>query len=145
MDPATLPRLLGLAWLLPLASLVLIVFFGPHAGHKGREATYAIFTSFVLGRGVGGLAFDHPVTAAAQPAAQTNTPGPRVRRPIAHASARFGSVPAVSGEWYQLAQFRTLLNIGYIDADRGHVLHGHPGCLVHPRLLVRLHARGAKR
>ena len=38
MDPANLPILLGLAWLLPLASFVLIVFFGQRMGkHAGRR------------------------------------------------------------------------------------------------------------
>ena len=31
-----LPTLLGLAWLLPLASFVLIVFFGKRMGHGGK-------------------------------------------------------------------------------------------------------------
>src|SRR5262245_21738785 len=53
MDLAhTLRTLLGLAWLLPLASFVIIVFFGKHMGHHGKGASYlaagAIMTSFVL-------------------------------------------------------------------------------------------------
>ena len=35
---ALLPTLLGLAWLLPLASFVLIVFFGKRMGHGGKAA-----------------------------------------------------------------------------------------------------------
>ena len=39
MDPVTaLPKLLALAWLLPLASFTLIVFFGPRMGHAGKHA-----------------------------------------------------------------------------------------------------------
>ena len=39
MDLTTLlPTLLGLAWLLPLASFVLIVFFGKRMGHGGKAA-----------------------------------------------------------------------------------------------------------
>lgn len=49
---AQLPLLLGLAWLTPLASFVLILFFGPRMGSHGRNAawvaTAAIVTSFVL-------------------------------------------------------------------------------------------------
>ena len=49
---AQLPLLLGLAWLTPLASFVLILFFGPRMGPHGRNAawvaTAAIVTSFVL-------------------------------------------------------------------------------------------------
>ena len=49
---AQLPLLLGLAWLTPLASFVLILFFGPRMGSHGRNsacvATAAIATSLVL-------------------------------------------------------------------------------------------------
>lgn len=53
MDPAsTLPVLLGLAWLVPLASFTLIVFFGPRMGKHGHGAGYlatgAILTSCLL-------------------------------------------------------------------------------------------------
>lgn len=47
-----LPTLLGLAWLLPLASFVLILFFGPKMGKAGKCAGYlaitAIGTGFLL-------------------------------------------------------------------------------------------------
>ena len=47
-----LPALLGTAWLLPLASFVLIVFFGKRMGHGGKAAgllaTGAIVAAFVL-------------------------------------------------------------------------------------------------
>ena len=49
---STLPVLLGLAWLLPLVSFVLIVFFGPRMGPHGKYAAYvatgAISAGFVL-------------------------------------------------------------------------------------------------
>ena len=49
---AQLPLLLGLAWLMPLASFVAILFFGPRMGPHGRNAawvaTAAIVTSLVL-------------------------------------------------------------------------------------------------
>jgi proton-translocating NADH-quinone oxidoreductase chain L len=48
----SLPILLGLAWLVPLASFALIVLFGPRMGKNGILASYvatgAILTSFVL-------------------------------------------------------------------------------------------------
>ncbi len=48
----TIPSLLGLAWLTPLVSFVLILFFGPKMGHSGKNAawvaTAAIVLSFVL-------------------------------------------------------------------------------------------------
>ncbi len=48
----SLPLLLGLAWLVPLASFALIVLFGPRMGKHGILASYvatgAILTSFVL-------------------------------------------------------------------------------------------------
>ena len=47
-----LPLLLGTAWLLPLASFAVIVFFGPRMGKGGRGAGYvatlAIAVGFVL-------------------------------------------------------------------------------------------------
>jgi len=49
MDPvSTLPVLLGLAWLLPLASFTLIVFFGPRMGHAGAKAGY-VATGAIIG------------------------------------------------------------------------------------------------
>ena len=49
MDPATsLPWLLGTAWLLPLVSFGLIVFFGPKMGRAGRLAGY-VATGAIVG------------------------------------------------------------------------------------------------
>jgi NADH-quinone oxidoreductase subunit L len=49
---STLPLLLGTAWLLPLVSFALIVFFGPRMGKHGRfaghVATGAILIGFIL-------------------------------------------------------------------------------------------------
>jgi len=48
MDPgATLPWLLGAAWLLPLASFALIVLFGPTLGKGGKYAAYAATSAIV--------------------------------------------------------------------------------------------------
>ncbi|MEX2114882.1 MAG: NADH-quinone oxidoreductase subunit L [Pirellulales bacterium] len=53
MDPITaLPKLLGAAWLIPLASFALILFFGPRMGKAGAKAGWvasgAILTSCLL-------------------------------------------------------------------------------------------------
>jgi len=52
MELDTLPILLGLAWLLPLASFVLILFFGRRMGKAGRGAGYvatgAILTALAI-------------------------------------------------------------------------------------------------
>jgi NADH-quinone oxidoreductase subunit L len=83
-----LPLLLGLAWLLPLASFVLILFFGPRMGRAGNKAAYvataAILASFVL-------SFSALVVWLWQDAPK-----------------------AVSGDWYALGVFGSLrLTIGY--------------------------------
>src|SRR6185295_7383337 len=44
-----LPVLLGTAWLLPLASFVLIVFFGPRMGKHGIYAGYVATAAILLG------------------------------------------------------------------------------------------------
>ncbi|MFM8284171.1 MAG: NADH-quinone oxidoreductase subunit L [Planctomycetaceae bacterium] len=67
---ATLPTLLGLAWITPLVSFVAILFYGPRMGPHGRNAawvaTAAIVTSFVLSLLSAGLWLSHhPVHAAA--------------------------------------------------------------------------------
>jgi NADH-quinone oxidoreductase subunit L len=135
MDLATqLPTLLGLAWLVPLASFVLILFFGPKMGPHGRNAawvaTAAIVTSLVLSL----VAFVswlsvHPVAAA-------HHGGDHGEAHAAdHADAQAGSghgehsdaghdghaaqVPvAYSGDWYTLYEGgRLKLSIGwYIDS-----------------------------
>ena len=100
MDLAlVLPLLLGLAWLLPLASFALIVFFGPRMGKAGYYAAFlataAIIAAFALSVAalLGWLAL-HPLTAAHGEHA-------------AH-------VQPLSGEWYTLGEFGSLrLSIGY--------------------------------
>jgi NADH-quinone oxidoreductase subunit L len=107
MEPTTLlPLLLGLAWLLPLASFALIVLFGPRMGKSGYYAAYlataAIVTGFVLSVvALGVWLVHHPLLAAGH---------------SGHATSAF--VPPISGDWYVLASFGALkLTIGYyIDA-----------------------------
>jgi NADH-quinone oxidoreductase subunit L len=143
MDLASqLPRLLGLAWLLPLASFVLILFFGPRMGRHGRNAawvaTAAIVASLVLSlvAFVGWLGA-HPVVAVHH--GGDHGGGPAEAHATDHAAALghdgaahggAGSavvehghgesrVPAsYSGDWYTLYEGgRLRLSIGwYIDS-----------------------------
>jgi proton-translocating NADH-quinone oxidoreductase chain L len=69
-NPAsTLPMLLAIAWLLPLASFAVIVLVGKYLGHHGRGAGFvsvgAIVTSCVLSfvAMIGGWLPNHPVSA----------------------------------------------------------------------------------
>ena len=98
-----LPLLLGLAWLLPLASFAAIVLFGPLMGKAGRGAGYvatgAILTSFVLSiTALCAWLWHYPLAAG-------------------HHAAGHGPKP-IPGDWYVLAQFGSLkLTVGYyIDA-----------------------------
>ena len=88
-----LPTLLGLAWLLPLASFVFIVFFGKRMGHGGKAAGY-LATAAIAGGFVLSLAAlicwlsVHPLGAS-------------------HAEP-------VTGDWYTLGRFGSLaLTVGY--------------------------------
>ena len=68
MEYSTIPTLLGLAWLAPLASFVVILFFGTKMGHHGKNAawvaTAAIVTSLLLSLVAAGQWFAaHPVVA----------------------------------------------------------------------------------
>ena len=102
----TLPLLLGLAWLLPLASFALIVLFGPRmgkAGHgAGYVATFAIVAGFVLSATALVLwLMQHPLMLAEHGAS-------------AHGGGSALPVPAVAGDWYSLGEFGTLrITIGY--------------------------------
>ncbi len=105
-----LPILLGLAWLLPLASFVLIVLFGPLMGKAGRGAGYlatlAICSSFVLSAAALTLwIIQHPLAAG-------------VHVLGGHGEASLPSVSAIAGDWYALGVFGSLrVTIGYyIDA-----------------------------
>ena len=140
MDLATqLPQLLGLAWLLPLASFVLILFFGPRMGHHGRNAawvaTAAIVTSLVLSlvAFVGWLG-GHPVVAvhhggdhgggdaAAHATDHADAAGhdgvPHDSAAAGHGDAGSSAAVAYSGDWYTLYEGgRLKLSIGwYIDS-----------------------------
>ncbi len=108
---ASLPKLLGLAWLLPLASFVAILFFGPRMGPHGRNAawlaTAAIVASFVLSLAAAGTWLGaHPVVGHAAESHAAESHGH-------HAEA----VPASTGDWYTLYEAgRLRLSLGwYID------------------------------
>ena len=104
-----LPLLLGLAWLLPLASFALILFFGPRMGKAGHGAGYvatlAIVSAFILSSAALVLWIMHNPMAAAHGAS-------------AHGGESALPVAAVSGNWYSWGAFGSLsLTIGYyIDA-----------------------------
>ena len=128
----TLPTLLCIAWLLPLASFVMILFFGKYMGSHGKGASYlacgAIITSFVLSvvalgpwplssMGIGWLsqhrleAPHHEAEGAG--AAATSESGDT------HNIAKGPAEPSeYHGQWYTLVEIGKLkLNIGYyIDA-----------------------------
>jgi NADH-quinone oxidoreductase subunit L len=120
-----LPLLLGAAWLLPLASFTLIVFFGPRMGKAGYLASYiatgAILggfvlsaTSFVLWMNDVPTPADESVAAASHDASDKHAHGDSGSHDE-HASA---PPRAISGTWYQIAQFSKLrVTISYyIDA-----------------------------
>ncbi len=133
-----LPTLLGLAWLLPLASFIVILFAGPRLGHHGKGAagmaTAAIVGSFVLSL----MAFlswvaQHPVRVAAHgdhAGAHASVDGSHATAghgdgshgdgSHGHADAGHGAgaSPHYSGDWYTLYEGGALrLSVGwYIDA-----------------------------
>lgn len=141
MDLETLlPTLLGLAWLLPLASFIVILFAGPRLGDHGKGAagvaTAAIVGSFVLSL----FAFiswvaEHPVRAVAHgdhgsahatadPTHGSEEHGSADHSPAAgHGSeiddaGHAGSSVHYAGDWYTLYEGgRLKLSIGwYVDA-----------------------------
>ncbi len=105
MNPnSIIPTLLATAWLLPLASFVFIVFFGPRMGRHGQRAatvaTAAIIAACLLSFTALGLwLFQHPLGHAAHGD---------------HAAA----VAPLAGDWYALGSFGALtISVGYyIDA-----------------------------
>ncbi len=136
MDPVTaLPKLLGLAWLLPLASFALIVFFGPRMGKAGRLAGYvatgAILASCLLSL-VALLGVWIPHYGGAPPvdeAAALDTHGAaeavhgQSHASADHAASDHGTshgghaaaaVKPITGDWYTLGRFGALqITIGY--------------------------------
>lgn len=94
-----LPLLLGLAWLLPLASFALIVFLGPRMGRGGRCAGYVAILA------IGSALVLSMVALAAWLIAYPPGGG--------HEGAAHLAEP-VSGDWYALGVFGALrITIGY--------------------------------
>jgi NADH-quinone oxidoreductase subunit L len=88
---STLPLLLALAWLLPLGSFALILFFGPRMGRAGNKAAHVATTAIVASCV---LSFAGLILWLAQP----SEPAPK----------------AICGDWYELGVFGPLrLTIGY--------------------------------
>ncbi|MFM1997130.1 MAG: NADH-quinone oxidoreductase subunit [Planctomycetota bacterium] len=127
MDLASqLPLLLGLAWLLPLASFVAILFYGPRMGHHGKNAawvaTAAIGASLVLSLiAFGGWLSAHPVSAAVHGThADGHAPGGHGDggHGDGHGDGHAAEPAAYAGDWYTLYEGGGLkLSIGwYIDA-----------------------------
>jgi len=94
-----LPLLLGLAWLLPLASFALIVLLGPRMGRGGRCAGYVAILAI----------------AAAMVLSLAALAAWLIAYPLggdAHAAAR--AAKPISGDWYPLGVFGSLrITIGY--------------------------------
>jgi proton-translocating NADH-quinone oxidoreductase chain L len=94
-----LPRLLAAAWLLPLVSFVMIVFFGPRLGKGGKGsgyvATAAIMIAFLLSAAALILwLLQHPLAAAERSAVEP--------------------VKALSADWYTLCELGSLkITVGY--------------------------------
>ena len=128
MNLATsLPTLLGLAWLLPLASFVLIVFFGPRMGKHGKGAAYlavrgdhhCLVCCRLISLWSAGCR-QHPAGSRRITARQRAAADGHRHRSASHADANM--VPprrqAYFGDWYTLVAVGKLkITIGYyIDA-----------------------------
>jgi NADH:ubiquinone oxidoreductase subunit 5 (subunit L)/multisubunit Na+/H+ antiporter MnhA subunit len=91
-----LPLLLGLAWLLPLASFVSILLFGPRMGKGGYYAAFVATAAIISG-------FVFSVTALALWLIHNPLEA------VAHGAHHAPATPhAVSGDWYTLGSFGTL-------------------------------------
>jgi proton-translocating NADH-quinone oxidoreductase chain L len=127
----TLPLLLALAWLMPLASFVIIVLFGPRLGKAGVLAGYvatgAILISMVLSLislamwvSQHGFAEEHHAAAGSHAAAPADeSHGQPAAADQAPTPAEHAAEPAYyAGDWYALGIFGPLkITIGYyIDA-----------------------------
>ncbi len=145
MDPSWLPKLLALAWLTPLASFVLILFFGKHMGSHGKGAGLLATTAIVFSAVCSFTALfgvwlpNHPLQDASHHSAQHEEVDSHagVSVPIrlvaaeaegyghaGHATGEHGehannAAPKyITADWYELGVFGKLkLTIGYyIDA-----------------------------
>ncbi len=120
MDPVlVLPRLLGLAWLLPLASFTAIVFFGPRMGRAGAKAGYVATGAILISCALSMFSLlclwvpNHALHAPASEATSAEHGDSAEAEHADHIEHPAG-VPAIVGEWYTLGQFGALrITIGY--------------------------------
>jgi proton-translocating NADH-quinone oxidoreductase chain L len=124
---STLPTLLATAWLLPLASFTLILFFGPRMGKAGKYAGYlataaiatscaiSLFALLLVWLPANGV--PEPVHHAAAEHGHEASAGEGEHETPAHAEAPHGNpllVKPITGDWYTLGKFGSLrLTIGY--------------------------------
>ncbi|OYV82200.1 MAG: proton-translocating NADH-quinone oxidoreductase subunit L, partial [Planctomycetia bacterium 21-64-5] len=125
MDLASsLPTLLGIAWLLPLASFTLIVLFGPRMGKHGVGAGYLATFAIVVGFACSLISLglwlgNHPLSPAHAAAEEHAIDVAREHLPAAHHGAGEWKEPTYyTGDLYTLGQFGKLkVTISYyIDA-----------------------------
>ncbi len=122
----TLPILLGLAWLLPLVSFALILFFGPRMGKAGHCAGYvatgAIMLGFVLSVvALVGWLSHHPLSApdehtesAAAGHGEEHAEHTENAEHAEHAAHAHAHVEPISDYWYRVGTFGSLeLTIDY--------------------------------
>src|SRR4029079_3415086 len=106
-----LPVLLGIAWLLPLASFALIVFFGPRLGPHGRFAghlaTGAILGAFFIAVvALGGWLSHHPIGSGhAEEVASANSEANEAAQPD---NEHLAEKAEYTGGWYSLVEIGTL-------------------------------------
>jgi NADH-quinone oxidoreductase subunit L len=114
--------LLGVAWLLPLVSFTLIVFFGPRMGKAGNKAGYlatgAILASCLLSLfalffvWLPNYGVPEPVQHGAAASAGHDAHSATGHAETEHAEG--STVKAITGDWYTLCQFGALrITIGY--------------------------------
>jgi proton-translocating NADH-quinone oxidoreductase chain L len=122
---ASLPTLLGIAWLLPLASFTLIVLFGPRMGKHGVGAAYLATFAIVVGFlcslvSLGMWLSTHPLSPAHAAEEEHAIDVARAHEPGAahHAGGELKAPDYYAGDIYTLGQFGSLkVTIGYyIDA-----------------------------
>ena len=117
-----LPILLGTAWLLPLASFVLILFFGPKMGKAGRYAGHLAMTAIGAGFLLSALAAyfwcsHYPAVTVPHGNAAVHGDAAEAAEHVIEAVGH-AAPAAVSGDWYTLFRFGSLeVTVGYyIDA-----------------------------
>jgi len=116
----SLPILLLIAWLAPLASFVLIVFFGPRMGKHGEYAGHVATGAIVLGFVLSIAAW---VTWRNENRQPPKEHGPEHKTAAdgadAHGAVQHAEKPYIAGDWYRLSPpgLSQKITVGYyIDA-----------------------------